>query len=792
MLTKPRQYGGLIMSRIISFNDGWLFHDGEIKTAPPATKGPVYIQAKTENKRRGPASCFYDDRPDDFGCEGHELTHERWERVELPHDYIFDSAADETENNALGFYKYRPAWYRKHFELDDAFRDKKIEIEFCGVANECDVYINGVFVKHNGSSYVPFTVDITELAKFGEENVIAVHVSTENFEGWWYNGGGIFRDVRLCVSEKIHCERYGVYLCTERGEDGDWDIDAEISVENSGFEDADATVRLTVYAPDGKNAAEAEGRTYVIARDSSVLKLRLRVSKPELWDIDSPVLYTAKTEVYSDGRLSDEQTDDFGFRYFEFTPDKGFFLNGRQVFINGVCGHDDFGLTGRAVPDNIARYKVRLLKEMGANGYRCSHYMYGEETMRAFDREGMLVMAETRHFSSAPSHLDELRTLIKRDRNHPSVILWSLGNEEPFFITDEGRRIAEVMRHEVKRLDKSRPVMTANDKKPDICTVYGVSDIVAINYNLDIYDTVRAQIPDKAFISSECCATSTTRAWYYADSRENGYISSYDTDMSSSFSRSREYTYKFLRQREYVTGAFQWTGIDYRGEARWPAMCSQSGAIDLFLQKKDAFYQNLSMWSEIPMIHILPHWNMEDGWERPIRVWAYTNCPRAELFLNGRSLGTVNVERFGHAEWLVPFERGELSAKGYDENGTVIAEDIKMTSGRGESLRLRLENPDDLHANGRDIALYTCYCVDKDGIEVPDASPVVRFFTDGTGEIIGTGSDITDHSKIRLPIRQMRAGRISIAVRVGSTPGSLILHAVSEGLKPCIHEFSIE
>ena len=790
----------IIMSIIMDFNDSWLFHDGEINTEFPATKGPVYIQAKTEEKRRGPASYFYDDRPDDFGAMGHELTHERWEQVTLPHDYIFDSAADENENNALGYYKYRAAWYRKHFRLDDSFKDKKIEIEFCGVANECDAYVNGVFMRHNGTSYVPFMVDITDFAKFGEENVIALHVTTENFEGWWYNGGGIFRDVRLCVSEKVHIEKYGVYLCPRKlGKGSVWRVDAEVSVENSGFVSADAFVRLTVYDPDGNFAASAEGSVIVDARDRAVLNLTLEAADPKLWDIDSPTLYRAETEVFVGGELCDSQSDDFGFRYFEFTPDNGFFLNGRAVFINGVCGHDDFGLTGRAVPDNIARYKVKLLKEMGTTGYRCSHYMYGEETMRAFDREGVLVMAETRHFSSAPVHIEELRTLVKRDRNHPSVILWSLGNEEPFFITDEGRRIAETLSCEVKKLDRSRPVMTANDKKPDICTVYGVSDIVAINYNLDIYDTVRKQIPDKAFISSECCASSTTRGWYYSTSRENGYISAYDIDMGT-WIRSREYTNKFLRQRKYVAGAFQWTGIEYRGESTWPGLCSQSGAIDLFLQKKDAFYQNLSMWSDIPMIHILPHWNMESvscGGKKPVRVWAYTNCPKVELFLNGKSLGTAEVERFGHAEWSVPFEAGELKAKGYSENGEVLAEDVKITAGRSTELRLRLENPDDIHANGKDIALYTCYCVDENGREVPNASPTVRFFTDGYGEIVGTGSDVTDHSKIKLPVRKMRAGRITVAVRVESAPGELVLYAQSEncgcdGLKTAVLVYDVK
>ena len=706
------------MGKRILFTDNWLFHDGEIQTEFPATKGPVYTQSKTESKRRGPAAVFYDDKPDDFVgiYPNHELTHEKWVKVTLPHDYMIDSIPKENGNNALGFYDYRNAWYRKHFTLDESYKGKKIEIEFCGVTVDCDVYVNGVYMQHNATAYTPFVVDITDFAKFDTENVIAVHVMTENFENWWYAGGGITRKVWLNVSERVCVERYGVYLAPGKINDTEWTVPTEVTVENSGFETKKADVVTEIYNKDCKLVAKEEGSVTVCGRSNATLKMSATVFSPELWDIDSPVLYTAKTTVSVDGAVTDEKEDTFGFRTIEFTSDRGFFLNGRRVFINGVCGHEDFALTGRAVPDNVMRHKVRLIKEMGANGYRCSHYMADEELMNAFDRYGMLVMAETRHFSSTPTRLNELRTLIKRDRNRPSVVLWSIGNEEHYFITDEGRRIAETMTFEAKRLDSTRPVMTANDKKPEICTVYDASDIVAINYNLPMYDTVREQIPNKCFIASEAAAAGTTRGWYYADSPAKGYINAYDHDINLWF-RSKEYTYKFLRSKSYVAAYFQWTGLEYRGEAVWPRLCSQSGAVDLFLQKKDAFYQNKSHWTSEPMVHLLPHWNME-GRTDLIPVWAYTNCPKAELFLNGRSLGVKEVEKYGHAEWQVAFEKGELTVKAYNNDGKEVAEDKKVTSGRSYALKLQLENASDLKANGEDVALYTCYCVDENGKEV--------------------------------------------------------------------------
>lgn len=776
------------MSKRILFTDNWLFHDGEIKTEFPATKGPVYTQSKTENKRHGPASVFYKDGVDDF--VGRELTHERWEKVTLPHDYMIDSIPKETGNNSLCFYDYRNAWYRKHFTLDESYMGKKIEIEFCGVTVDCDVYVNGVYMMHNATAYTPFVVDITDFAKFDAENVIAVHVMTENFENWWYAGGGITRKVWLNVSERVCVERYGVYLNPQKIDDEKWDVLTEVTVENSGLETQNADVKVTVYDKDGNFVADASGSVTVEGRSTSLCKLDMSVTAPMLWDIDSPILYKAVTEITVGGTVTDTHEDTFGFRTFSFDADKGFFLNGRSLFINGVCGHEDFALTGRAVPDNIMRHKVRLIKEMGANAYRCSHYMADEEFMNAFDNYGLLVMAETRHFSSTPTHLNELRTLVKRDRNRPSVILWSIGNEEYYFITDEGRRIAETMTFEVKKLDKTRPVMTANDKKPEICTVYDASDVVAINYNLWMYDTVREQIPNKSFICSELGGSATTRGWYYADSPQKGYITAYDHDVNAWFT-GREHNYKFIRSRNYVAAYFQWTGLEYRGEAVWPRLCSQSGAVDLFLQKKDAFYQNQSHWTTKPMVHLLPHWNME-GRTDLIPVWAYTNCPKVELFLNGRSLGAKDVEKYGHAEWNVAFEKGEILVKAYGADGNTVAEDRKVTSGRSYALKLKLENECDVKANGEDVAIYTCYCVDENGNEVPTAAPEVTFATGGYGTIVGTGSDISDHTKVKLATRKMRAGRILVGVRAEGQAGKITLYAESDGLATAVHEFEVK
>ena len=774
------------MSLRIPFHRDWLFHDGEIVVETPKLKGPMYAQAKTENYRFGPAARAYHDAPDDFGeIHKNTLTYEKWQNVTLPHDYIIGDEPSKEQNNAMGYFAYRNAWYRKHFKAEEAWRGKRVLLELTGVSNECEVYFNGAFMACSFSAYAPTVVDLTDFIMFnGEDNVIAVHVTTHRIEGWWYLGAGITRKVYLQIKPLISVAQDGIYLCPEDKGHGIWVVHTSIELENYTLKDATASARISFYDRDGNIVSKGCVKGEIERRGASKLLTDIQVCNPALWDIDSPTLYTAVTEVMNEnGEVIDTHEDRFGFRTFAFTADRGFFLNGRHVLLNGVCGHSDFGLTGRAVPDNIQRMKIRELKSMGANAYRCSHYIQDEATMDALDNYGMLVMAETRHFSSAPMHLNELRALIRRDRNRPSVIMWSIGNEEYNFITDEGRRIAEVMTCEVKKLDASRPVMTANDKSPEVCTVYDVSDVIGINYNCDIFDTVHAQHPQKAIFSSECCATPTTRGWYYSsDAPEHGYMSAYDKD-NFAFFWGREHMWRFIHERPWLCGGFQWIGIDQRGETVWPRLSSQSGAIDMFLQRKDAFYHNRVLFSDFPALHLLPHWNMAGRSE--VRVCAYTNTASCELFINGKSQGRVTTDRCHHAEWSVTFEPGELRAIGYDVNGIPVAEDIRKTASAPVALKLIFENSEDTRANGEDLAFFTCTCIDKMGIEVPETCATVTFVAHDGARIIGTGADPCDHTPVTEPRRTMFMGRISVAVLPRKDATNIKLTATAPGLDAC-------
>ena len=492
------------------------------------------------------------------------------------------------------------------------------------------------------------------------------------------------------------------------------------------------------------------------------------------WDCDNPNLYTVKTVLKKNDETIDENITRIGFRTVEISAKKGFLLNGKKMFINGVCAHQDFGLTGLAVPENIAKYKMKLIKEMGANGYRTSHYQQTSYYLDACDEMGILVMDEARWFESTKESFEQLESLIKRDRNRPSVIFWSTSNEEPNHITDVGKRIHRAVAEHIKKFDYTRPITAAEDRTPEKSTIYNYCDIVGINYNLDIYDKVHEMCPDKPLFASECCATGTTRDWNY-DTDTQGRIRDKDVDTNSWF-LGREKTYKFLRERTFVFGCFQWIAVEHRGEAMWPRICSVSGALDLFLQKKGAFYQNKSHWTNEPMVHIVPHWNFKGLEGEEVLVTVYTNCDELELFLNRKSCGRKQIEKYGHGEWNVPYEAGELEVFGY-RNGKIVTEDKRTTTGNAVSLRLTLCN--EFEANGRDLALFTCECLDENGNVVPDASEYVNFSVNAPAKIIGTGSDNCDHNNVANNERKMFMGKILVAVKPVKDQKTIKLTAMS-------------
>ena len=773
------------MRETVDFDKGWLFKKADAPREYPTYKGFAYTQAKTERCRMGPAYKNHVAVKNDFSYTS-EHNGESWRTVDLPHDYVIEGIPDEKYNEGLGFLPYENAWYVKRFKLEECDKDKRITLLFEGIATHATVYLNGCLMKRNFCGYTSFEVDISDVVDFDAENSLAVYVDTSEHEGWWYEGGGIYRHVKMIKTPKLSVDLWGIFAKPRLLDNGEWQVDTELTVRNDGNSDSEFSALGEIIDNDDKVIASAKLDSTAKMRDKCTVTFTFNVKNPLLYSPEEPNRYSMRCTVYKDGDELDRDEVKFGFRTFRIDPERGLFINGKHYKIKGVCGHADSGLFGKAVPDNINAYKVRLLKEMGANGYRTSHYPQSEALMEELDKSGFIVMDEIRWFESTDDGRAQLEMLMKRDRNRPSVFFWSLGNEEPYHITDMGRRICETLVADARRLDDSRAIMTAISNSPTEATVIGSCDVIGVNYNWGVYDKLHEMYPDKAIFAAECCATGTTRGWYREDDGNRAFISAYDHDTDSYF-RGREFTWKFLNEHDWLLGGFQWIAFEHRGEATWPRLCSQSGAIDLFLQKKDAFYQNLSHWSDEPTVHILPHWS-HDGFEgKPITVFAYTNLPKVELFLNGSSLGVREVEKFGHAEWVVPYERGCIEAVGYDEDGSRAASDKQVTPGKAYALKLT-EDTEGVRANGKDFAIFTCTVIDEDGNELPEASPTVDFTATGTGRVFSTGSDITDHSSLFSPRRRMRAGKISVAVRISDKGGKMTLIAESDGLKRAVYE----
>ena len=762
------------MREKIKFDQNWMFHKGDIREDFPICKKAAYLSAKTEHALWGPASKDYNVGP---------FAKEDWRLVHLPHDYVIESLPDKKYNEALGFFPYENAWYVKTFPLDEADRDKRVTLYFEGVATHATVYVNGCLLTRNFCGYTSFEVDISDVMIPGGQNRVAVYVSTEEHEGWWYEGGGIYRHVWLVKTDPVAVNLYGLFARPIKEADGSFTLIAESEIRNDRAKRARADLLCEIISPLGETVATAETSGFITEKSIRTFRFTIPVKDPLLWSPDTPHRYRMRVTTSRGGRVVDVDETKFGFRHIEIDPEKGLFINGKHYKIKGLCGHADCGLTGKAVPDNIHRYKVRLMKDMGANGYRTSHYPQAEALMDALDENGFIVMNETRHFDSSPEGIAQLEMLVRRDRNRPGVVFWSLGNEEPLHAKEQGKKIMQTLAAVVRRLDPSRFITTAVSFTPERATVYDDFSVVGINYNWKAYNGVHEKYPNKAVLSAENCATGTTRGWYFDPSPEQAFLPAHDRDTNQEF-KSREYTWKFIAEREWMLGGYQWIAFEHRGEATWPRLCSQSGAIDLFLQRKDAFYQNRSHWTSEPMVHLLPHWSFHGLEGEPIRVFAYTNTERLELFLNGESLGAIDVEPYGHGEWVVPYHAGRLEVKAY-LGGKEVASDCRVTAGAPKRLVLTLDTTD-VEANGEDIAIFSCYTVDENGIEVPTATPEVTFNTNALGRIYSTGSDITDHSTLFSPKRKMRAGRIGVAVKLGQTAGTLKVYAHSDGLESAV------
>jgi beta-galactosidase len=693
-----------------------------------------------------------------------------WRKIDLPHDwaielpFVNDPILVEHGGKPLGreFPETSIGWYRREFVLPESDAGRRISVEFDGMFRNATVFFNGHYMTENMSGYAPLALDLTDFANFGSatttgpgtgaaetagRNVLVVRVDASLDEGWFYEGAGIYRHVWLTKTAPVHIERWGNYVRADFGSvtgvvTSNSQVTILVTTDVANDTDADVVGRVhaAIVDPSGKTVATAVSDTATVeARESHSFALHTTVWHPQLWSVETPSLYRAVTTLEVDGKVADQDSPTFGIRTLRFDADKGFLLNGKPVKIKGTCNHQDHAGVGEAIPDRIQAYRLERLKWMGSNGCRTSHNAPTPEFLDACDRMGMLVMDETRMMSSNPEGMSELERLIKRDRNHPSVVIWSLGNEEPEQGNTRGARIVRTMRALQQRLDPTRLSTTAMNNGYGGVGVSTVVDVQGFNYNDGKIDAYHKDHPQQPMIGTETASTLATRGIYEND-KVRGYMSAYDTEKPA-WGNTAEEWWSFYDEREWLAGGFAWTGFDYRGETtpyKWPCISSHFGILDTCGFAKDTAFYYKTWWGSEPALHLLPHWNWEGKEGQEIVVWAYSNQDSVELFLNGTSLGSQPVKKNGHLEWKVKYVPGTLEARA-TKGGKVVLTDKRETAGPAAKIAAVADRPQ-INADGLDLAVINVSIVDAQGRPVPTADNKVTFAVGGPGRVIGVGN----------------------------------------------------
>jgi beta-galactosidase len=712
----------------------------------------------------------------------------KWRDLNLPHDWAVELPfVHDEEQNSHG---YKPlgrrypetsvGWYRRTFDIPKEDGGRRITIEFDGAFRSALVFLNGYFIGRNDNGYAPFRFDVSDFLNYGGKNFLMVRMDASFGDGWFYEGAGIYRHVWLTKTDALHL--------------GHWDSTVRTSVKGSAAALSLATivqnqsqqaescrVRWQIFDAAGKVVGTADSAPQSVAADSSAtFAANANITNPALWSPETPNLYSAVLTVESASKSRDAERISFGVRDIKWDADKGFFLNGKPVKIKGTCNHHDHAGVGAALPDRMQWYRVGVLKDMGGNAVRTSHNMPTPEWVEACDRMGMMMMCETRLMSANPEGMAQLETMVKRYRNSPSIILWSMGNEEwTMMFQPQGPRVIDDMIARTHELDPTRLCTAA------INTAFQTHfpeelDVMGFNYNLKEIDAYHAKHPKQPSVGSETASTVSTRGIYSTDKLRN-WVSAYDLNHTD-WSELAEEWWKFYAAREWLSGGFAWTGFDYRGEPTpygWPSINSQFGIVDMCGFPKDNFYYYKAWWGSDPVLHLLPHWNWAGREGEPTPVWVHSNLDSVELFLNGKSQGSKKVEQLTHLEWSVKYEPGVLEARG-TKDGKVVLTEKRETTGGPESIRLTTDRTG-INADGEDVAILRVEVLDKEGRAIPTAGNLISFKVTGEGSLIGVGNgDPNCQESDKEPKRSLFNGLAQVIVQSTRTPGTITVEAYTE------------
>lgn len=764
----------------LSLDAGWLFHLGDLPAPPIKGHGMSYHNGKA-NGTFGAAAADFDDSG--------------WRRLDLPHDWAVEQPIDRNENVSQGYRARGIGWYRRYLQLPESDRGRHLELQFDAIATRATVWVNGIEVDHSFSGYNTRTIDITPYLRYGVDvNTIAVRADAQAQEGWWYEGAGIYRHTWLVKRDALHIATDGLHANPVMDK-GHWTVPVEVTLESSAKAARDAVVEVTLTDPSGREVAKGRARARVAPLASAVARLRLDVPQPRLWSLAQPQLYRVRALLRDGAQALDQAELQTGFRTIRFDADRGFFLNGEPLKIQGVCIHQDHAGVGVAVPEAIWEYRLRRLKEMGTNAIRFAHNTPAAEVLDMADRLGLLVMDENRHFNPSADYLPQLEWMVRRDRNHPSVILWSIFNEEPLQSTESGYEMARRMVAAVKRLDATRPVTAA--MHGGLMTGINAADaldVVGINYQNWAYDAYHKQHPQRPLISSEDTSAFMTRGAFESD-RAAQVMASYD-DEPSSWGNTHRDAWRAIAQRPFIAGSFIWTGLDYRGEPtpyEWPSASSFFGAMDLAGFAKTAFWIHQAQWvKDRPVVKLVPHWNWPGREGRNVHVMVMSNAPRVRLLLNGAAIGEQAVDPYEMAHFEVPYAPGRIEAVAL-RDGQEVGRDVVETSGAAARLVLTPDRPR-LAGDGLDAMPVTVSAVDAQGRPVPTANLHVTFELEGEGAIIGVGNgDPNSHEADKASERSLFNGLAQVIVQSRQHGrGALKLRATASGVQGAQAEIALQ
>ncbi|WP_010663911.1 beta-galactosidase GalA [Marinilabilia salmonicolor] len=691
------------------------------------------------------------------GAAAADFDDRTWRTLDLPHDWAAEMEFSGDASHSHGYKKVGPGfpdtsvgWYRKTFSVSESDKGKRIFLEFDGVFRDSKVWVNGFYCGNEPSGYTGFSYDVSEYLNYGGENVVAVRVDASMEEGWFYEGAGIYRHVWMTKVNPLHVPQYGTFVTSEV--DGDEaTVTARVTVRNKNLGKSSFSLENRIVNAAGDVVAEGKSGVFeLIPMGSDEYTFEYKVDNPHLWDLDDPHLYTLETLIHSNDQVVDKYETTFGIRTIKWDPDKGFFLNGRHVKIKGTNNHQNHAGVGTAIPDGLHEWRLKQLKDMGNNAYRTAHYPPTPALLEACDRMGMLVLNENRLMGTTDYMLEYLKRLVIRDRNHPSVVLWSIGNEEWMIENGErGAMMAQNMQAYLKTLDTTRPANAAVSGAWG-AGISSVIEVMGFNYlRHGSTDEHHEKFPWQASLGTEQGSTNTTRG-IYVDDQEKQYLKAYDVPTPSGF-MSIQQGWQHYADRDYLAGMVIWTGFDYRGEStpfRYPSVLSYFGMFDLCGLPKDNVWYLKSWWSDEDVLHILPHWNWEGREGDALDVWVYSNHDEVELFANGTSFGRKKMEPNSHLEWKVPYKAGQLKAVAYDSGKKVDTEIVETT---GESQKVRLvADRQTIDGDREDVAIVTVQVTDKKGRVVPTANRNITFEIEGPGKIIGVGNgDPTSHEPDR-------------------------------------------